>query len=174
MKGVIVRCLEKLIREKFGGHKWNQILTKAGFPSYYVFLSSQDVDDSAVIKILESTCTELNISIEQAADAFGEYWTNVFAPKLYADFYAGVTTSKEFILKLKKIHDTVVQNIKGAEPPQFDFEWKDKKTLIMTYKSKRGLMVIFMGLLKGIGKYFNEKLEIKKLEGNKVSITFPQ
>ncbi len=43
----------------------------------------------------------------------------------------------------------------------------------MTYKSKRGLIDFLVGLIKGVGKYFKENLEVTKLGNNKVKIVFP-
>ncbi len=73
---------------------------------------------------------------------------------------------------MDEVHRKVTLNIQNANPPRFDYEWKDEKTLIMTYKSKRNLIEFFIGLIKGVGKYFNEELEVRKLGGNRVEIKF--
>lgn len=172
MKAVIIRCLEKMVKENFGFDKWYSTLERSGFPRDYIFFSSQDIDDNTALKIVGSACNVLNISLEQAADAFGDYWVNVFTPSFYKEFFKDLNSSKDLLLKLNNIHDIVTQNIKGAKPPRFEYEWKDKKTLIMTYHSHRGLIVFFVGLIKGVGKYFKEELEVKQLDDNRVEIVF--
>ncbi len=79
-------------------------------------------------------CNVLGISLQQAADAFGEYWVCKFAPKTYPFYYKGINSAKEFLLNMDKVHELTTKNISGAMSPRFNYEWKDNKTLIMTYK----------------------------------------
>ena len=173
MKGAIVNCLAELVKTKFGTEKWQESLEKAGIPRKSTFLVTQDVDDDVVMKVLGSVCKTLNISLVQAADVFGEYWVNVYAPRIYAPYYHGVNSAKDFLLKMDDIHKRTTKNIPNAHPPRFDYEWKDDKTLIMTYISHRSLIDIMIGLVKGVGKYFKEDLKIKKLSDTKIEIIFP-
>lgn len=71
MKGVIVTCLAELVNEKFGKDKWENALEKSGLGRKSIFLVTQDVDDEIVLKVIDSVCKILNISLIQAADAFG-------------------------------------------------------------------------------------------------------
>jgi len=173
MKGVILVCLGNLIKEKFGKDKWENILEKAGLDRKSIFLATEDVDDNIFFKIIESVCKNLNISLIQAADAFGEYWVNVFAPQIYAAYYRGVNSAKEFLLNMDNVHLSATESLKDCRPPRFEYEWKDAKTLIMKYKSKRGLIDIMVGLIKGVGKYYKEDLKVRKLGNDKVEIIFP-
>ncbi|MCX6281105.1 MAG: heme NO-binding domain-containing protein [Bacteroidetes bacterium] len=172
MKGVIVKCLADMVTEKFGKNKWEDSLEKAGIPRTTFFLTTQDVDDALTMKVIASACEVLKITTEQAAAAFGDYWVNDFAVKVYKPFYSGLTSAKEFLLNLDKVHVITTQTIPNAHPPRFDYEWKDPKTLIMTYKSPRGLIEFFIGLAHGVGKHFHEELKITKLSSDKVEIIF--
>jgi hypothetical protein len=73
---------------------------------------------------------------------------------------------------LDNVHVGVTQNIKNSHPPRFEYEWKNEKTLIMTYKSERGLLDIFIGLIKGVGKLYKEKLIVSKIGTDKVQVQF--
>lgn len=174
MKGVIVKALEELVTEKFGKDKWEDALEKSGLDRNHTFLATDDVDDAAVLKVVDSVCKVLNISLVQAADAFGDYWVNVFAPKIYSAYYLYAKSAKEFLLNMDKIHLYTTETIKNAHPPRFEYEWKDDKTLIMKYKSKRGLIDFMIGLVKGVGKYYKEDLKVTKLGPEKVEIIFPK
>ena len=81
MKGVIPACLKELVINKFGIEKWGNILEAAGLPRSSFFLPTKDVADADVLKMVNSTCKVLNLSLQQAADAFGDYWVNEYAPK---------------------------------------------------------------------------------------------
>jgi len=82
MKGAIINCLEELVVNGFGKDKWEAAFEKAGFEKNTFFLSIQDIDDAKVLKkLVGAVCSVLNISLPQAADAFGEYWRCTYAPE---------------------------------------------------------------------------------------------
>ena len=172
MKGVIAICLGELISKKFGSDKWEEILESAGLPKKTFFLATENVDDAAIMKVVASACKVMGMSMIQAADAFGEYWSNVYAPRIYKVHYVGKTSAKEMLLALNHIHKSVANHSPNAHPPKFEYDWKDDKTLLMTYQSSRGLIDFFIGILKGVGTYYKEKLSITKLPNDKVEIQF--
>lgn len=172
MKGTIVVAVKKLITEKFGKDKWEEILKVSGLNPHTMFGVLSDVDDNAVLKVVDNIGKVLNLSPQQVADAFGEYWVTVYAQEGYKSYFKGVNSAKEFLLKLDDIHELVTKNIENALPPRFEYEQPDDKTLIMKYKSERGLIDIFIGLIKGVGKFYNEDLEITNLGNNRVKIDF--
>lgn len=172
MKGVIAVCLANLVQEKFGKDKWHAILEDAGLPKTTFFMPSTNIEDAAVMKVVESTCKVLNLTLQQAADAFGEYWVNDYAPKIYKAYYRGKDNAKDFLLNMDKVHKTVTERIADARPPRFEYEMPDDKTLIMKYMSHRGLIDFLVGLIKGVGTHFNEKLKVTKLSSEKVKVVF--
>ena len=173
MKGSIVQCLGDLVKTNFGNDKWEQSLETAGMSRTSFFMPLQNVDDEKVMKIIGSICKVASITPVQAADAFGDYWVNIYAPKLYSDYFRGSNSSREFLLKMDAVHDSVTRNIPNAHPPRFDYVWKDNKTLIMKYRSNRGLIDILAGLVRGVGKYYKEKLVVTKLSNDTLQIVFP-
>lgn len=172
MKGVIAGCLGDLVKEKFGKEKWEAVLEDAGLSKVTHFLATQDIDDAAVLKLIQSACKVLNMSMEQAADAFGDYWMNQYAPKIYKAYYRRANSAREMLLNMNDVHKEVTSSMENAHPPRFEYEWKDDRTLIMTYHSKRGLIDLLVGLVKGVGKYYQENLKVRKLGDTEVEIVF--
>jgi hypothetical protein len=173
MKGTIVCCLRDLIVEKFGKDKWENSLEGAGMPKTQTFMAIQDIDDGAVMTVVQSVTKVLGITLEQAADAFGDYWVNVYAKKVYSTYLNKHTTAKSLLLAMDDVHVQMTKSMANAKPPRFAYEWKNEKTLIMTYKSHRGLLVFLSGLVKGVGRYYNEKLTVSKAASDKLQIVFP-
>lgn len=171
MKGVILSCLKSLVTEKFGADKWKEIMddSKAG---HQIFTTLTDVDEKLTENIINSTCKVLKISLLQAAEAFGDHWMNNYASKMYSSYISDVKSSKDLFLKLDKIHEMVTKNVQNAKPPRFTYEWKDDKTLIMTYNSKRNMTDLFFGLAKSVGKFYKDYPKISKTSGNKFQIQF--
>jgi hypothetical protein len=172
MKGIIITCLMSLVTEKFGRTKWEEALKSAGLDEKTQFHPTDDIDDPVVLKVVSSVCKVLNITPVQAADAFGDYWVNVFALRTFPMFYKGKKTARDFLLTMDYVHKITPQGLKDSSPPRFGYEWKNDKTLIMEYKSKRGLIDFMVGLVKGVGRYYNEQLSVTKVGNDKVQIEF--
>lgn len=172
MKGVIVDCLQELVETQFGEDKWKATLKGAGLDADTRFLPIDDVDDAAVMKVIGSACGVLGISTQDAADAFGKYWACTFAPRMYGAYYAGITSAKEFLLKMESVHDATTRSMANAHPPHFAYEDPAPDVLVMEYRSPRGLMPFFTGLVKGVAANFGEKAAITPVGGNKIRIQF--
>jgi len=172
MKGVIILALKEMVKSKFGGDKWETALKNAGIDRGPLILPISNIDDETVLKVVNSICEGLNISLIEVADAFGDYWINVYTQKMYPFYYEGVKTAKEFLLKMDAVHVSTTGNIPDAHPPRFEYEWENEKTLIMKYKSQRGLIDFMVGLIRGVGKFYGEDLKITKLANDKVKILF--
>lgn len=173
MKGTIVKCLEELVSTNFGRDKWEKSLEDAGLKDSTMILAISDVDDLQVMRIVEAVCKNLNISLAQAADAFGDHWVNVYSQKMYSQYYEINKTAKDFLLDMDNVHVAMTKTMKDARPPRFNYEWKDDKTLIMHYRSHRGLIDFAVGLSKGVGKFYNEDIRVTKLGPDKVQVVFP-
>ena len=172
MKGTIVNCLEDLIRTQFGKEKWEQSIQEAELPSTTMFLPMADIDDALVIKLVQAVCKTLHITLEQAADAFGDHWVNVYAQKMYPLFFKTHTNAKDFLLGMDDLHRTMTRTLTNAKPPHFKYEWQNDRTLLMHYKSHRGLVDFVVGLAKGVGRYYKETLRVTKINKTTVKIIF--
>ncbi len=174
MKGIIVKCLEELVVTKFGKENWQKSLEGAGFSKTKMFFTLSNVPDAEVMKVVESVCKTLDLSLEQAADAFGEYWVTTYSQEIYGQYYRNNTSVKEFMLDLNSIHVTITKNLENAQPPQFGFDWTNDTTLVVNYTSHRNLIDFAIGLARGLGVFYNERLQVTKLSQSQFQIIFPQ
>lgn len=172
MKGVIVKCIEELIVSSAGKPIWTQILEKAGFSKHQIFLPGSDVADADVLKIIESTCAITQKSFQEVIDLFGDHWINVYTPRMYGHYFSQLKSAKELIFKLNDIHVATTRNIEGARPPKFEIEQISDKVLMVKYISHRGLIDIYISIVKGMARKFNEKIEIEKISPEFVKLTF--
>jgi Haem-NO-binding len=171
MKGTIVKCMEDLVIEKFGSGKWKESLQKAGMPEGRTYTAFCDVEEAEFTRIMTGVAEATFQSIEQVMEAFGEYWSTVYAPNVYQAYYSGVKSARELLLNLDHIHEAMTKSIKFARPPRFRYEWKGEKHLIMHYESGRGLVALMPGLIRGVGKYYKENLTVSVV-GNAVHVHF--
>lgn len=173
MKGSIICCLQEMVVAKSNTGTWKKIVSGAGMEEGRMFLPTDNVEDKEALALIESACKVLNLSLQEAADAFGRHWMTVYAPNIYKGYFIGSNSARAFLLKMDRVHQMVTRDIAGAHPPRFDYQWEDDKTLVMTYKSSRGLIDIMAGLIKGVGAHYHEELRVEKLSGSKVKVVFP-
>lgn len=172
MKGTIVKCLQQLVVSRFGKENWNEICDLSGFDKRDEIPIILNVDDTVALELFTNTCSVLNLGFEEAADAFGDYWCNEYAPKIYASVYRNFRNAREFILGMDQIHLGLTRTLEDAHPPRFEYEPVGDNTLLVTYKSQRNLVDIFVGLARGLGRYFSEDLRVTKLGQDRVQIVF--
>jgi len=130
------------------------------------------VNESEVMRIMRGIASVLSLSMEQTMEAFGEYWSKVYGPKVYSPYFLGAKNSRELLLNLDHIHEVMTKSINSARPPRFRYEWKEENLLIMHYESFRRLVALMPGLIRGVGKYYHEDLAVSVV-GNAVHVRFP-
>jgi len=124
--------------------------------------------------VIKTTCERLGVSLQEAADAFGHHWVNEFANRIYPLYFRRADNAREMLLNMDQVHDVTTRTMANAHPPRFDYEEPDSETLIMTYKSERGLMPILVGLIRGVGTYYGGELELEVFDDARVRIRFPR
>lgn len=172
MKGVILDAVACMVTEKFGREVWRKILDEAGFRKFTTFLATQNVDEKEFTRLIEALCRVLKIDARQAADAFGDYWMNAYAPRVYPAHFLGCHDARSFVLKLDAVHAKATEELEGARPPRFRYEWRGENELLMDYQSPRGMIDFAAGLLKAVGKHFGERVEVEKLSETRLRLVF--
>lgn len=177
MKGELVDALMELIEKKAGREKSLIILEKSNLEdSYFTTLDNktifEDISDDKFYKLIKICCEELFWTKSRFFDEFAFYWTNEYAPQHYRELYSNIDSAKEFLLNMNNLHLQLTREMDNANPPQFDIKKGEADSIIMTYKSDRSLFELFKSLIKGVGEYFDEKLEIKATADNKVEVKF--
>lgn len=173
MKGSIPTCLKRMTVAHFGKEPWEETLENIGISKYAVFPVIENIDDLTVIKIIEKLCQVLAISPSQLADKFGDYWVNTYSQEAYFRYYSKYQCAMDFLLGMDELHQQITYQIKNAQPPRFSYQVEADNIMIMKYKSYRNLINLMIGLIKGVGKYYHEELQVTQLAENKVRIVFP-
>jgi hypothetical protein len=172
VKGTIPQAAEKLVREKHGDAVWDEVCIEAGLRRDSYFMPAADVDDRAVVRVVEAIGKVLRLSPQQVADAFGEYFVCEYAAELYPAYFRGATSARDLLLKVDTIHELVTRSVPNARPPRFSYSWSDENTLVIEYRSPRQLHAILVGLIKGVGAHYGEQLSVHGI-GDRVTVRFP-
>jgi hypothetical protein len=171
MKGCIINCLREAIINNYGKDKWEDIAIAVELPP--VIIDSINVDDTLFIELLNYAQPLLNLNWEKLFDMFAEHWIFSYAHTIgFAYFLNKHKTSRDALFEMDKIHKVVTINLLGSKPPSFKCVWLDDNTLLMDYFSERNLIDLAIALVKALGKYYNDQLEIGKVDSNRLEIRF--
>jgi hypothetical protein len=173
MKGTIYTCIRELVETRFGPPVWQQVCAHAKMSPTRPVMPFGEVPDEEIFAIIGSLSHVLNISQLQALEAFADYWCCTYAPRLYKTFFGTHRTTRDFVRGINEMHAQVTRQMNNASPPHFVLDWKDDKTLIMGYQSKRQLIDLAAYMLKAMGKYYRETVQVKKLDDTHLQVTFP-
>ena len=167
MYGIINKAIEGLVTENFGGEIWEQIKIKSEVNIDH-FISNNAYDDSVTYKLAGAAAEVLNIGVDQVLFLFGEYWILKTGSESYGSLMkAGGRNLKEFLKNLPNFHSRVMLMYPKITPPEFKIiERIDGSTELHYYSTRDGLIDFMHGLISGLGKMFEEKIEISKL-GNR-------
>lgn len=165
MYGLVNQAIQKLVCERFGEDKWDEIKKKAGIDTT-VFCKMDQYPDAVTYHLVEAASDVLEIPPEKILEAFGEYWTLYTADEGYDDFLQmGGSTVPEFLSNLNHLHSRVKLLYDGLNPPLFRISDQNEQSLILHYFSERpGLAPMVKGLLLGLGKRLACELTIERLD----------
>jgi hypothetical protein len=170
MYGIVNKAIEELVTENFGLDKWHLIKTKSNIDVDY-FISSEPYDDDITYKLAIAVSDEMNISVGDVLQTFGEWWILRTGKEKYGYLLeSGGENFKEFLLNLPLFHNRVMMIYPKLTPPEFKISKIEEKNLHLHYYSKRvGLQDFVRGLIYGLGKFYNCPITLKLIESRELN-----
>lgn len=172
MKGTISACLLEMTDVRYGATVSQTIVEASGLDEFKLRSPLSEIPDSDFMKLLGATLSTTKKSLEAIADEFGEFWCCTYAPRVYKSVVSTFKNSRDLLLGLDKVHVMMTKAYKNAHPPRFDYQWQSDNLLKVTYKSDRNMIDLYVGLARGVGKYFKERLVVRKVDDSTVTIQF--
>jgi hypothetical protein len=74
--------------------------------------------------------------------------------------------------QLNELHQRLTANLKKASPPRFEIKWENPITVLIYYVSKRQMIHVAVGLLKALGEYYHEEIQVFKIDTNQIKVLF--
>ncbi len=175
MNGSISRCLAELVREVFGSATWDAIVDRAESAAgtqQSLHIARSEVDDVETLALIDATCKVLGVSLAEVADLLGEYWCCVYAPDVHDVSWSTIGSARECIEVLNEVHGRLSSSNPDVAPPRSLCDWRDDNTMHVEYKSERGLIDFYVGLVKGVGTALGEPLRVTKMTSSAVEVVF--
>lgn len=161
MYGIINKAIQDLVTTNFGAEKWTAIIKRSSIEVDY-FISNVPYDDAITYKLAIATADEMNLSIGDVLQAFGEWWILKTTKDKYGGLLkAGGNNLKEFLINLPSFHNNIMLLFPKLTPPEFKVSDLKENSIHIHYFSKReGLQEFVKGLLIGLGKMYECPTEI--------------
>ncbi len=161
MYGLVNKAFEDLVCDHYSEETWEKIKEKAHV-DVDAFISMDPYDDEVSYKLVEAASEVLEQSPEKLLEVFGEYWVLYTAKEGYGEMLnmAGDNLFT-FLNNLDNLHTRVGLAFPNLQPPSIKCTDIQAHSLRLHYYSTRpGLASMVIGLVKGLGKRFNEELHI--------------
>lgn len=165
MYGIVNKAIEDLIKANFGDEKWEEILEHSGVEEDF-FISNEPYADVITFQLVEAASEVLDIAQETVLQLFGEWWILKTGKEKYGGLMeAGGANLREFLVNLPVFHNRIMLLYPKLTPPEFKVSHIAENSIHVHYFSKRlGLQEFVRGLLTGLGKMYQTKVEVELLE----------
>lgn len=175
MKGTVVATWIKTLSRMYPQEIVQEKMKKAGIDPYRAISPLDDVEDSKVFSFTNEISKHFSISEEDLWKEIGKDNINAFYEG-YSSFFKK-SNLFQFLNSMNDVHQVVRKRISGANPPILDMQITGKSTVMLTYRSKRGMFSYLHGLIEGAQKHFKESIQVEEVyrkEGEmQVQLTFP-
>jgi hypothetical protein len=164
MYGMVNQGIKTFIIKNYGEARWAAICRTANV-SDRDFMLLTTYSDEITYGLVGAISKELNITPDQALEAYGEYWVSFAAQSGYENLLAMFGKDFQTCLEnLDHMHEHMGSFMPGIKPPSFHVVEKNSESVIVEYKSQReGLGFFVRGLLTGLLKRYQQKGSVKMI-----------
>lgn len=165
MYGLVNKGLEQFITARYGESAWKRVAARAGeVPE--VFIGMEAYPDPLTYALVGAAAEELSVGAADLLQAFGEYWILYTAEQGYGGLLeASGSNLRQFLGNLDSLHARVALTYTELRPPSFKLVAAGERSVDLHYHTFRdGLAPMMIGLLEGLAKRFDERIEIERIE----------
>jgi hypothetical protein len=162
MKGIVFTEFLELVENQFGLEIVQRIIDECELDTEGIYTSVGTYSHKEMFKMVGKLAEIQDIPVGKLLTTFGEY----FFITLSNDYPQFMKKSSLFVFLEdieKYIHPEVLTLYPEAELPRFKSEIKSKNVMILKYISSRKLSDLAIGMINGASKYFNEEVDILKI-----------
>ncbi|REC95612.1 heme NO-binding domain-containing protein [Kushneria indalinina] len=162
MKGIIFNMFNDIVVSRFNEQTWEALLENARVSGAYSSLGNYD--DQDMFALVGAASHHLGMTPQQCLHWMGRE----MLPRL-GSFYPGMlerfnTTFSTLKALNNVIHPEVVRYHPDAVVPVFHYHEVSTNSMVMEYRSARGICSLAHGLMQGCSDYFNESVEIDHIQ----------
>jgi hypothetical protein len=155
---MVFNLLEEILTRRFGEAFWDDLLDESAIDGAYTSLGNYP--HQQFVTLLAGAAGPLGLSTDDAIRWFGREAMPLLAQR-FPGFFAPHREARSFVLTLNEIiHPEVRKLYPGADIPVFDFDTRSLDSLVLGYRSTRGLCLFAEGLIEGAAAHYGQSVEI--------------
>lgn len=168
MKGTVVATWMNTNRKLFGNEVVDAAMEHSGWSRDKVFSPLENVDDSQVRTLIQYIAKRENMNVKDLWRKIGQDNLVAFTNDYPAFFKHDNAYS--FLKSMFDVHVVMTKKFAGAKPPLLNIEAISSNEAIFSYSSSRGMFDYFLGMLDGVCKKFDEKIQIEELSRTETTL----
>ncbi|MBH1939628.1 heme NO-binding domain-containing protein [Mobilitalea sibirica] len=161
MKGTVVSSWIESCKKLYGNEIVKQAMITHNVSADKIFSPLEDVEDKIAIGIINQIGQLAGKDDKEIWTIMGEENIKTFS-QIYPGFFRH-ESAYQFLKSMNDVHVIVMKRFKGAVPPILDVTPISSHEILFVYRSKRGMGNYLIGLISGVSKYFNEKIDVEIL-----------
>ncbi|USE33786.1 heme NO-binding domain-containing protein [Endozoicomonas sp. SCSIO W0465] len=160
MKGIIFTEFIEMVESRFSVEVAEQIIAAAELSSGGSYTSLGTYSHQEILNLVTRLSAVSGANPVDLQCAFGEYLFGRFS-QVHPEFFQGVKGSFEFLSKVQGyIHIEVRKLYPDSNPPKLTCKPINEHCMELHYESHRPFAPLALGLIKGCGMHFGERLNI--------------
>jgi len=163
--GLIHTSIREFVQRRVGDSAWDAIARTIEVTESD-FVTMQAYPDELTLRLVGAGSEALGISQEDFLHDLGVHWVTHTAADYYGPLleFAGNDVAS-LLENLNRMHDQVAISFSNLVQPSFELEAAAEGEFRLHYRSSRsGLSPFVVGLVTGLGTYFDEPVEIRQIE----------
>lgn len=162
MKGTVVSIWLNTIGRLYGEKSRDEVLLAQGWDPSHMITPLEEIEDERIKSLIDAMAKRQGLKSEELWRILGQH--NVRSFHEWFPSYFETNSAMGFLMLMDKVHTQLTKMIPGANPPRLIPVPVDDRNFHMIYKSKRGLHHYLMGLIEGVGEFFQENIKAEILE----------
>lgn len=165
MVGLIQKLLLGLIEESAGANAVAEVKRRADVPADRIFRMDEVYDDAEWRRMFGATCAVLDITAEQAEEAYADFFIKD-ARRRWPMWFKMSKNAREFLVRQPAIHNGFATGVRDTESRQaitdkFDIEVNDQD-LVVHYRSPNKLCGLYIKLAERIINHYGDNATVKE------------
>lgn len=179
MKGVVFTEFLDMVEQAHSAAVVDDLIAACDLPSKGAYSSVGTYDHGEIVQLVGALSRHTGVPVPQLVSAFGEHLFGRFLIT-HPQLFAGSTTTFDFLSSVHEyVHREVLKLYPDAQLPHFETRRVMPDTLLMTYRSPRGMEDLAEGLIRATAAHFGTTLTltrevIRDAAGSAVRFTLQQ
>lgn len=161
MHGIIFIQLQKFVETNYENHTWHALLKDADL-SHRIYLPFKEYPDEDVMSIVTRISSATKVPTGTLLEDFGTFIVGDLV-KLYGSFINRDWRTLDLIENTEEmVHKALRRRDPNAKPPVISCLRQHSNSLIVIYRSHRQMCAVAKGIIRGVGKYYQEIINVEE------------